>query len=112
MPRTCTICRHLERHAIEAELRASASYRDIARRHAASKDAIARHHANHMHRLAATELAVAANEILKLLDKAETSPSWNATILTIREARQCYKNFSAILTGQNKTNRVGTRAAR
>jgi len=46
-----------------------------------------------MHRLTATELAVAANEILKLLDKAETSPSWNATILTIREARQLIQKF-------------------
>lgn len=93
MPRSCTICRNPGRDAIEAELRAGASYRDIARRHGASKDAISRHHANHMSRHTATELALAANEILKLLDKAETSPSWNATILTIREARQLIQKF-------------------
>ena len=93
MPRSCTICRNPGRDAIEAELRAGASYRDIARRHGASKDAISRHHANHMSRHTATELALAANEILKLLDKAETSPSWNATILTIREARQLLQKF-------------------
>jgi hypothetical protein len=41
-----------------------------------------------MDRLTTTELTAAAKEILRLLDKAETSPSWNAAILTIREARQ------------------------
>jgi hypothetical protein len=29
----------------------------------------------------------AAREIIALLDKAETSTTWNATVLTIRQAR-------------------------
>ena len=93
MPRICTICRHPERPAIEAELKAGASYRDIARRHSASKDAISRHHANHMQRPTTTELTATAKEILTILDKAETSLTWNATLLAVREARQLLQKF-------------------
>src|SRR5262249_35091438 len=82
-----SICRHPVRHDIEAELRAGASYRDIARRHSVSKDALSRHRANHMSRHTPTGLS-AAREIIALLDKAETSTTWNLTLLTIREARR------------------------
>ena len=95
MPRSCTICRNPGRDAIEAELRAGASYRDIARRHSASKDAISRHHAKHMDRLTTTKLTAAAKEILTILDKAETSLTWNATLLAIREARQVLRRLSS-----------------
>jgi hypothetical protein len=37
-----------------------------------------------------TETGLAAGkEIMALLDKAATSPTWNATVLAVREAR-CY----------------------
>src|SRR6266446_7826816 len=87
MPQTCTICRHPERHDIEADLRAGAPYRDIARRHHVSKDALSRHRAKHMARHTATGLT-AAREIMAILDKAETATTWNLTLLTIREARR------------------------
>ena len=87
MPQTCMICRHSERHDIEAELRAGTPYRDIARRHHVSKDALSRHRANHMPRHTETGLT-AAREIITRLDKAETSPNWNLTLLTVREARR------------------------
>jgi hypothetical protein len=87
MPQTCTICRHPERHDIEADLRAGTPHRDIARRHDVSKDALSRHRANHMSRHTETGLA-AAREIVTLLDKAERSPNWNATVLAVREARR------------------------
>jgi hypothetical protein len=87
MPQTCTVCRHPERHDIEADLRASTPYRDIARRRNVSKDALSRHRANHMPRHTETGL-VAAREIMAILDRAETSPNWNLTLLTIREARR------------------------
>jgi|SRR5262245_27251197 len=87
MPQTCTICRHPERDDIEAELRDGIPYRDIARQHHVSKDALSRHRANHMSRHTATGLA-AAREIMAILDKAETSTTWNLTLLTIREARR------------------------
>jgi hypothetical protein len=87
MPQSCTICRHPERLDIEADLRAFTPYRDIARRHDVSKDAVARHRAHHMPRHTETGL-VAAREIMALLDKAEMSGSWNSTLLAIREARR------------------------
>jgi transposase len=87
MPPTCTICQHPERYDIEANLRGGTSYRDISQRHGVSKDSVARHRANHMSRHTETGLA-AGKEIMALLDKAATSPTWNATVLTIREARR------------------------
>jgi hypothetical protein len=94
MPRTCTICRHLERHNIEADLRGGASYRDIARQHHVSKDALSRH-ANHMSRHTAT---TAAKEIMTLLDKAEASRDWSGTLLTVREVRRCVEELTLSLT--------------
>jgi DNA-binding transcriptional ArsR family regulator len=76
-----------ERHDIEADLRAGTPYRDIARRHDVSKDALSRHRASHMSRHTKTGL-VAAREIIAILDRAETSTTWNLTLLTIREARR------------------------
>jgi hypothetical protein len=87
MPQTCTICRHSERHDIEVDLRAGIPYRDIARRHDICKDAVSRHRAKHMSRHTETGLT-AAKEIEALLYKAETSPTWNATVLAVREARR------------------------
>ena len=46
MSRTCTICTHPERAAIEAAIVVATSYRDIARQYAVSKDAIHRHKEN------------------------------------------------------------------
>jgi hypothetical protein len=83
---SCTICRHPERHNIEADLTIGVPFRDIARRHNVSKDALSRHRANHMSRHSATGLT-AAREIMTLLDKAETAATWNSTLLTIREVR-------------------------
>jgi hypothetical protein len=95
MPQTCTICQHPERQDIEADLRAGTTYRDVARRHAVSKDALSRHRANHMSRHTETGLA-AGKEIMALLDKAATSPTWNATVLAVREAR-CYAEELMVL---------------
>ena len=86
MPRTCKTCRHPKLDDIETELRGGISYRDIARRHNVSKDALSRHRAYHMSRHTATGL-MAAREIAKLLDEAETATTWNSSLLTIRQAR-------------------------
>src|SRR5215472_2871045 len=87
MARACSICRHAERHDIEADLRGGASYRDISRRHNLSKDAVARHRAHHMSRHSETGLT-AAIEITRLLTEAERSPSWNSSLLKTRQARR------------------------
>jgi transposase-like protein len=96
MPRTCTICRHPERLAIEADLRAGIPYRDIARRHNISKHALSRHRLNHLSRHTATALATTM-KIKPLLDKAETAPTLNGTLLAIREARRCLEELVMLL---------------
>lgn len=99
MPRTCTVCRHPERHDIEADLRAGTPCRDIARRHNISKDALLRHRVNHVALHTATALATAM-EIKALLDKAEAAPNWNANILTIRDARRHLEELVMALNTQ------------
>lgn len=53
MPRSCTVCQHRRRKAIDRELLAKGeawrSYRDIAARHGLSKDAVFRHYWTHLH---------------------------------------------------------------
>jgi hypothetical protein len=96
MPRTCTICRHPERHDIEANLKAGIPYRDIARRHNISKHALSRHRLNHLSLHTATALATTM-KIKPLLDKAETAPTLNGTLLAIREARRCLEELVMLL---------------
>jgi len=48
MPRTCTICMHPDREAIDAALVAGEPYRGIAQRYAASPDAVFRHRSDHV----------------------------------------------------------------
>ena len=48
MPRRCTVCTHDQREAIDQALTSQAPYRDIARRYGVSKDALWRHHDDHL----------------------------------------------------------------
>jgi ATP-dependent exoDNAse (exonuclease V) beta subunit len=48
MPRTCTVCAHPKRDEIEGQLVSQVGYRDIARQFSVSKDALARHMADHL----------------------------------------------------------------
>ena len=92
MPRTCTICRHTHRGEIEADLQAGSPYRDVARRHEISRHALWRHWANHIPLHNATVFAT-AKKVMALLDEAATSATWNANLLTVREARQCIEEL-------------------
>jgi hypothetical protein len=92
MPRTCTICRHAERHEIEADLQAGLPYRDVGRRRGISQHALWRHRANHVSLHSATALAT-ATKIMALLDQAETASMWNTTLVTVREARHCVEDL-------------------
>jgi len=96
MPRKCSICRHPERPDIEADLRAGVPYRDIARCHDVSHHALWRHWTNHVSRHSATALAT-VTKIIALLDKAETDATWNATLLTIREAHRYVEELMMLL---------------
>ncbi len=66
MPRTCTICSHPERGDIESAIVAQVSYRDIARQWHTSKDAVARHAAEHISQ--AISRAQEAKEAAQALD--------------------------------------------
>jgi hypothetical protein len=101
MPRICTICRHPKRHAIEADLRAGTPYRDIAHRHSISKHALSRHRHNHVLQRTATGLATAM-KVDALLEKAETAPTLNATLLGIRDARRCLEELVIMLNAQSR----------
>ena len=96
MPRSCSICRHAKRHEIEADLQAWSAYRDIARRHSISKDAISRHRASHVSLHSATAVAT-VSKIMKLLNQAETATTWNATLLTVRETRLWMEDLMMLL---------------
>ena len=104
MPRTCTICRHDEREAIDAALVARKPFRDIAGQHGVSKSALVRHSDDHipaelMKAQAATEAAQAdallaqvvglRDKALGILGKAEGSNDLRVAIAAIHEARGC-----------------------
>ena len=48
MPRTCTVCRHLQREEIERQLLGGSSFRIIAKRFGTSAAALQRHRADHL----------------------------------------------------------------
>jgi hypothetical protein len=91
MPRNCSVCRHAQRHEIEADLQAGLPYRDVARRYNISKDVIGRHRAHVT--LHTTPALATATKIAELLSAAETSPTWNANLLAVREARHCVEEL-------------------
>ena len=104
MARTCTICRHEKRADIDRALIAHQPFRAIARQYEASKDALIRHHDNHLP--AALLKAKDAEEVaqadvllrqvgelrdraLAILDKAEAAAEYRDALAAIREARGC-----------------------
>lgn len=46
MPRACAICVHVDKHAIEKQLRSGTPYRNVAEQYGVSLGALSRHHAN------------------------------------------------------------------
>ncbi len=101
MPRSCSICLHPEREEINAALLSETPLRDMARRYATSKDALARHREHlpvHLVKAQdAAEVAQADNLLeqvkslqaraLTILDKAEASGDLRTALSAIREAR-------------------------
>ena len=118
MPRTCTICRHSSREAINKALIQHQPFRAIARQYGTSKDALIRHHDNH---LPATLLkAQEADDIahadallahveelrtraLGILQAAEKDSDHRNALGAIREARGCLELLGK-LAGQLQAN--------
>jgi hypothetical protein len=102
MPRSCTVCEHLEKDTIDRELVGSASNRSVASLYDVSEAAVRRHKANHLP--AKLVMAVKAAEVveadnllhqvgdlqrraLAILDKAEETGELRTALSAIREAR-------------------------
>ncbi len=104
MPRTCTVCQHEKRDEIDVALIERRPFRDIARQFGPSKDALVRHHDNHLpaelvKAKDAAEVASAdtildqvqtlRDRALKILDLVEKDKDWRIALGAIREARSC-----------------------
>ena len=104
MPRRCTVCTHNEREDIDQALVARQPFRAIARQHGVSKDALIRHHDDHVPAALvkaqeATEAAQADNLLaqvtglrdraIDILDTAVATDDLRVALGAIREARGC-----------------------
>ena len=86
MGRTCTVCAHPERHAIDKALVAGDSFRDIAGRYGLSKSAVERHQAEHLPKVLTQ--ARAEEDVAHALDVVKQLKTINGVSLTIlKEAR-------------------------
>jgi hypothetical protein len=116
MPRTCTICTHKQRTAIDKALVARQAFRHIAKRYSVSTAALVRHSDDHLPssllkaqaaREAANADALLAQVVdlrgkaLSVLEKAEGSDDLRAAVSAIREARGCVE-LLAKLAGELK----------
>ena len=116
MPRRCTICTHDKRNEIDQALVERQAFRAIARQYGVSKDALLRHHDDHLPAAlvkaqAAAEAAQAdallaqvvdlRDKALDVLDTAQGSADLRVALGAIREARGCVE-LLAKLAGQLK----------
>jgi len=122
MPRTCTICRHPERAALERELLAGEPYRGIARKFGVSEDALERHrHAGHIaaHLARAHQAAqvAQADDLLAevqalrakayaILLQAEGAGDLRTALQGIRTALECLTLLAKLLGELDERQRV------
>src|SRR5438874_546688 len=103
MPRTCSICAHPDREAIDAAVVGGASIRATSAQYRVSEDAVTRHTAHHLPQVLveAQESAEAdrgaslldqlrslQERTLALLDRAEAAGKLTPAILAVGQARQ------------------------
>ena len=104
MPRPCSVCTSPDREAIDAALVAGDGFASIAREHAISEDAVARHRAGHLPaRMARTPRAAEVahaddllgqvralrSKAMSILLAAERQGDLRTALAGIREARAC-----------------------
>ena len=95
MPRTCTICTHLEVHAIDGALVAGQSFRNIAEQYGKSATALFRHKSDHLPAVLVTGQAV--REEAHALDVVKQLRDINAATLAILEdARDTHQSALAL----------------
>jgi hypothetical protein len=121
MARSCTICLNPQREVIDRALIEGKPYRDIARHHATSKDALMRHHKAHLSptltRVAqrreerGAETALNRLEHLyekadRVLDAAEEAGSTGIQLAAIRELRGIVETLAKV-TGELRPESSG-----
>ena len=121
MPRTCTICTHAERVAIDEALVQRQSFRDIAGQFNLSKSAVVRHHDEHLpaQLVLAQEAEDAARaddllaqvralqgHALDILAATKGALDYRTALGAIREARGCIELFVKVREGQVMEDRV------
>jgi hypothetical protein len=84
--RTCTVCRHPERDAVERDLAQGLPYRDIASRHGLSRDAVRRHRNDHLAPMLAKVQAARERKGSRLLDRVEDLYARARRVLDAAEA--------------------------
>ena len=102
MPRVCTVCSHPDRPAVDQALINHKPYRDIAGRFSLGKNALLRHHDDHLPQTLAqakaaeeaaqaddllTELKSLRDRTYTLLEQAEKAGDIKAALAAIREVR-------------------------
>jgi len=112
MPRTCTVCAHPERAAIDQALLNNSVIRDIAGQHRLAKSAVARHKDDHLPAALAkakeAQTVADADDLLRqagalrtkamsLLLKAETAGDFRTALAGVREARGCLELLAKLL---------------
>lgn len=113
MPRTCTICNHENRDAIEEDLITGTAYRNISKRFGVSTAAVYRHKQHVIEAVTeareargvarADGLLLQVQELqkqaLSILGEAQEAADFRAALAAIREARGCLELLGK-LTGE------------
>ncbi len=125
MARTCSICTHKKRQAIDRALVAGTAFRDIAGRFNVSRSALHRHKNNHIPAALtkakeAEEVAQAddllaevvelQNRAVSILDRAENAGQLQTALNGIREARRCLKLLAQLQGELYERKEVNLRA--
>jgi len=108
MPRTCTICSHPDRAALDTALVSGEALRGIARRYAVSEDALFRHRSDHipaaLTKAKDAEVVADADTLLSqirdlhrlamhILARASAAGDLRTALAGVREARGCLETL-------------------
>ncbi len=105
MPRSCNVCSHREREAIDEALVSGVAFPALVAQYRVSKDSLSRHKANHLPAklvmaLAAEEVAQAKDlqaRTLAILEAAESTDQHRTALSAIREARSNLELLAKLL---------------
>lgn len=112
MPRTCSVCAHPDRAAIDGALVNGETFRHIASRYGVSTTALQRHKTDHIPAALSTakaagqvanaddlltQLGLLRSKALGLLMKAEAAGDYRTALAGIREARGCIEVMARMM---------------